>query len=78
MNFSSVYDDVEGVKGGVNLGVGIIVGLAVDKSVGAGNSIDDRITFGVDDGYNLSYSDGIFYGFSVNKYLDRYLYESPE
>ena len=37
-----------------------------------------KLNLGLMNGYNLGYYDGSFDSFSVDKYLDRYLYESPE
>ena len=37
-----------------------------------------ELNLGLMNGYNLSYSDGFFYVYSVDKYLVRYLYESLE
>ena len=78
MNVSSVYEGVKTVKGVVNLGYGISVCWCIDGIFGAGDGSDDRIIFGFYYGYDLSYSNGFFDTFSVDRYILRYLYESLE
>ena len=69
MNVSIVYEGEKGFKGKVIGRVGIIVCWCVDGGVGAGNDSADRITFGIDDGYDIGYNDIIFYGYIVDKPL---------
>ena len=41
----------------------------IERVIGAGNGITDGITFGLDDWYDMGYSDGLFDVFSVRKHM---------
>ena len=69
VNIRSVYEGFKGVKGEVSLGVGINVCWCVDGGVGARNDSADRITFEVDDGYDIGSNCILFDGYSVEKPL---------
>ena len=67
VNVRSVCEGVKGVKGKVNGVFGISVCWCVDVGVGTGNDSSNRITFGVDDGYDIGFNDILFYGYIVDK-----------
>ena len=56
---------VKGVKCGFSVWVGISVWWGVDRGVGAENVSAYVLIFGIDDGYDMGYSDGLFDDFSV-------------
>ena len=44
-------------------------GWGVDRVIGAGNGSNDGTTFGIDDWYDMGYSDGLFDGYNVEKLI---------